>query len=363
MNNQVFLAYTPAVMMLIGYGGTTQLDRIKQSIPALLEQTSENSIVSTTAFKKMQKTDGDINVLFSLATILEACNNSQLNSNMPQGINPKDIQMLGSFSFDKGKISMKYENFSDNPEVQAMNDRQKKATCTIENSFMKCFPQSTLIYFTMGINGEEFYNLLLENQVFQKNVPIAQTKEVKEVFAAFQKDIAVGLLNITVIGVPTFLLHAHVKSAAPVQMLYENRKKLGIEILKLDENEYVLNAGNESVYFGVRCSDLYVTNDGPLHKGTELSPSFKDTEFASHTEGKRAAFVINAEALLALPAVQMFTLYAGTQYAIAVAMADKIASIEVTGDSNNSVAIIQLKDRNVNALKQIVNLIKEFAGI
>lgn len=68
-----------------------------------------------------------------------------------------------------------------------MFDKQKKATCPIENTFLKYFPKSTLMYLSMGINGEEFYNMLLENEQFQKNFSIAKANEVKELFGTFQK--------------------------------------------------------------------------------------------------------------------------------------------------------------------------------
>ena len=60
----------------------------------------------------------------------------------------------------------------------------------------------------------------------------------------------------------------------------------------------------------------------------------------------------------------MLSEYGGTQYATAFALVDKITYVEAVGDPNNNADIvIQLKDKNVNALKQIVNFIKEFAGI
>ncbi|EKU91257.1 DUF4836 family protein [Bacteroides oleiciplenus] len=369
MNNQVLLAYTPSVLMLTNYSGTTQLDKIKQAIPTLLKQTSENSVVSTSAFKKMQKMGGDIDVLFSPASFLGAYT-SQLNFGLPQNINLKDMQILGSLSFDKGKISMKYENFTENPELQAMFDKQKKATCAIENSFLKYFPKSTLMYLSMGINGEEFYNLLLENQEFQKNFSISKANEVKELFGTFQKDVAVGLINVTMNNAPTFLLYANVKSAAPVQMLYEKKGELGLkrgeDILKLGENEYVYKSSMLNVFFGVRDNNLYATNDEMLYKSIDkaVNPSIKDTEFASNIKGKHSAFVINAEAILGLPVVKMLGEYGGTQYATAIALVDKVAYMEAVGDPNNNAEmVIQLKDKNVNALKQIVNFIKEFAGI
>lgn len=313
---------------------------------------------------------GDISTMFSPASLLGPYANMIKASDMPYNIDLKDMKMLGSLSFDKGKVSMKYESFTENPELQALFDKQKKATCPIENTFLKYFPKSTLMYLSMGINGEEFYNMLLENEQFQKNFSIAKANEVKELFGTFQKDIAMGLINFTMNNAPTFLMYASVKSAAPVQLLYEKRSELGLkrgdDILKLGENEYVYKSKALNLFFGVRNNSLYATNDEMLYKGIDkaVNPSIKDTEFASNIKGKNSAFVINAEAILALPIVKMLSEYGGTQYATAVALVDKITYVEAVGDPNNNADIvIQLKDKNVNALKQIVNFIKEFAGI
>ena len=368
MGNQVFMAYTPSVLMLTNYKGTTQLEKIKQDIPALLKQTNENSIVSTAVFKKMQKMGGDIDAMLSPASLIGPYANMIKESDMP--FNMKDLKMLGSLSFEKGKISMKYENFTESPELQALFDKQKKATCPIENTFLKYFPKSTLMYISAGINGEEFYNLLLENEQFQKNFSIAKANEVKELFGTFQKDMAMGLINFTMDNAPTFLMYASVKSATPVQLLYEKKNELGLkrgeDILKLGENEYVYKSRMLNIFFGVRNNSLYATNDEMLYKSIDktVNPSIKDTEFASNIKGKNGAFVINTEAVLALPIVKMLSEYGGSQYATAFALVDKIAYVEATGNSNNDAdMVIQLKDKNVNALKQIVNFIKGFAGI
>ena len=278
--------------------------------------------------------------------------------------------MLGSLSFDKGKISMKYENFTENPELQALFDKQKKVTRPIDNSFLKYFPKSTLMYFSMGINGEELYNLLLENEEFQQNFSIAKANEVKALFGTFQKDIAAGLLNVTMNNAPAFLLYANVKSAAPVQALYEKKNELGLrrgeDIIKLGENEYVYKSRMTNLFFGVRDNSLYATNDETVYKGIAKAAdsSIKETEFASGMKGKNSAFAINTEAILALPLVKVLSEYGGAQYVTAFSLVDKIAYVQATGDAdNNAEIVLQLKEKNVNALKQIVNFIKEFAGI
>ena len=60
INKQALLAFTPTTLMVVNYTGTSQLEKVKEGIPALLKQTEENSINSNTAFKKMQKQNGDI---------------------------------------------------------------------------------------------------------------------------------------------------------------------------------------------------------------------------------------------------------------------------------------------------------------
>ncbi|WP_300693904.1 DUF4836 family protein [uncultured Bacteroides sp.] len=369
MSNQVFLAYTPSVLILTGYKGNSQLEKIKENLPTLLKQTDENSIISTAAFKRMQKMGGDVNALLSPESFLKDYA-KQINYGLPQDINLKDLWMLGSLSFDKGKISMKYENFTENPELQAMLDRQKKVTRPIDNNFLKYFPKSTLMYFSMGINGDELYNLLLENQEFQQNFSIAKANEVKALFDSFQKDIAAGLLNVTMSKAPAFLLYANVKSAAPVQALYEKKDELGLrrgeEIIKLGENEYVYKSRMANLFFGVRDNNLYATNDETVYKSIAQAadPSIKETGFASGMKGKNSAFAINTEAILALPLIKILSEYGGAQYVTAFSLIDKIEYAQITGDAdNNAEAVIQLKDKSVNALKQIVNFIKEFTGI
>lgn len=367
MGNQVFIAYTPSTLMLINYKGATQLEKIKQGLPALLKQTNENSIVSTSAFKKMQKANGDIDILFTPGSLMGAYS-KQFNFDMPQTFDMKSCQVLANISFEKGKISMKYNFVTESPELQAMLDKQMKASRPIENTYLKNFPKSTLMLISGGVNGEEVYNLLSENEEFQKNFSIAKANEVKELFGTFQKDITLGLINVTMNNAPTFLLYANVKSATPVQMLYEKKNELGLkrgeDILKLGENEYVYKSRMMNIFFGVHGNNLYATNDEMQYKNIDktVDPSAKDTEYAAGIKGKNCALVLNMEAVLALPVVKMMGEYGGAQYATAIALADKVSYMEIVSE-NNAEMVIQLKDKNVNALKQIVNFIKEFAGI
>ena len=120
-----------------------------------------------------------------------------------------------------------------------------------------------------------------------------------------------------------------------------------------------------NIFFGVRDMQMYATNDELLYKNIckAVDPSLKDTNFASGLKGKRSAFVINAEAVLQLPLVKMMAEYGGAEYNTYYSLANNISYLEAVGGDNDATITLQLKDKNVNALKQIVNFIKEFAGM
>ena len=367
--NGGLLAFNNSTVLIVNVSGTTQTEKAKEAITNLLKQTADNSIVKSGAFQKMEKQKSDINFLASMEAI-PATYRNQISMGLPTEVKAEDITLVGGLNFEKGKIALKTENYTENEAVKALIKKQMESFGKANNTFVKYFPSSTLMFFNVGVKGEGLYNLLSENKEFRNTVSIAKADEVKELFGTFQKDIAMGLINFTMNNAPTFLMYASVKSAAPVQLLYEKKSELGLkrgdDILKLGENEYVYKSKELNLFFGVRNNSLYATNDEMLYKSIDkaVNPSIKDTEFASNIKGKNSAFVINAEAILALPIVKMLSEYGGTQYATAFALVDKIAYVEAVGDPNNNAdMVIQLKDKNVNALKQIVNFIKEFAGI
>ena len=368
INKRALLAFTPTTLMMVNYTGTSQLEKVKEGIPALLKQTGENSINSNTAFKKMQKQDGDINMLISPSSLLSAYANP-LNYGISHNIDLKDLKMLGSLSFEKGKIELKVESYTENTELKALFEKQIKSTCPIENTFLKYFPKSTLALFSIGINGEEFYNVLQENEQFRNDFSITKAAEVKDLFSAFHNDLTIGLINVTMNSNPSFLAYASVKNDAPLKALYEKKSELGLkrgeDIVKLNENEYVYKSRAINIFFGIRDKQMYATNDELLYKNAckTADPSAKETDFASSLKGKRTAFVINAEAVLDLPVVKMLAGFGGQEYSTYYSLLGNISYLEAVGNEDKATVTLQLKNKNVNALKQIVDFIKQFAGM
>ena len=368
VNKQTLLAFNATTLLTVNYKSSAQLDKIKEGITALLKQTEENSINKSAAFKKMQKLSGDVNMFISPSSLLGVYA-QQINFGMPKDIDLKDLKILGSLSFEKGKIDMQIENYTENPELKAVFEKQMKSTCPIENTFLKYFPKSTIALLSVGVNGEELYNVLQENEQFRNEFSITKAAEVKDLFSTFQNDFTVGLINVTMSNTPSFLAYASVKGNAPLEALYEKKAELGLrrgeDIVKLNEDEYVYKSRNINIFFGVRDKQMYATNDELLYKNIckPADPSAKDTNYAPTLKGKRSAFVINAEAVLDLPVIKMMVEYGGAEYNTYYSLGSNISYLEATGDGDKGNITLQLKDKDVNALKQIVNFVKEFAGL
>ena len=72
--------------------------------------------------------------------------------------------MLGSLSFEKGKIELKIDNYTENDRTESSLRKADQKHLPHRKHILKYFPKSTLALLSIGINGEEFYNVLQENR-------------------------------------------------------------------------------------------------------------------------------------------------------------------------------------------------------
>lgn len=369
INKQTLLAFNATTLLTVNYKKAAQLEQVKAGIAQLLGQTEEKSINSSAAFKRLQKMDGDIN-LFVSPTSLPGIYAKQLNFGVTKEMNLDELRILGSLSFEKGKIEMRMENFTEDEKLKALTESQLKSTRPLENTYLKYLPKSTVALLSVGVNGEEFYNTLLENEELCKMLSLSQGTAIQKLFAALQSDFTLGLVNVTLNKAPSFMAYTGMKDGTPLKELYEQKDKLGLkrgeDIVKLNDDEYVYKSRGMNIFFGIRDKQmLYITNDELLYKdaGKAANPSAKETAYASGLKGKRSVFVINTEAVLELPVVKMITGYGGAEYNMYYALCDRVSYLEAAFEGDKATITLQLKEKNVNALKQAANFVKEFAGL
>lgn len=366
--NGILLAFNNSTVMIVTVNGTSQTDKAKKGITDLMKQTADNSIVKCGAFQKMEQQKSDVNFFASMKTI-PATYRNQASMGLPAEVKPEDITLVGGLNFEKGKIALKSENYTENDAVKALLKKQMESFGKANNTFVKYFPSSTLMFFNVGVKGEGLYNLLSENKEFRHTVSIAKADEVKELFGSFNGDISAGLINVTRNIAPTFMLYADVKNGNALEALYKNKQSLGMkrgeDIIQLGKDEYVYKTKGMNIFFGIKDKQMYATNDELLYKnvGKAADKSIKDAPYASDMKGKNIFVAINADAILDLTVVKMVAGFGGQEVKTYIELANKVSYLSMSSEGEISEIDLCLKDKDVNALKQIVDFAKQFAGM
>lgn len=367
MNNSL-LAFNSATAIIVTLQGTSQTEEAKKAITTLMKQTVDNSINKSGAFQKMDKLKNDINFFASMAAI-PAPYNQQITFGLPSTIQPSDITIVGGLNFEKGKIALKTEYYTENDAVKALLKKQQDSFGKANNTFVKYFPASTLFFFNAGVKGEGLYTLLNENEEFRNTVSIAKAAEVKELFSSFNGDISAGLINVNMSNAPTFVAYAEVKNDKAIQAIYKNKQALGMkngeDIVELGKGEYVFKTRNMNIFFGVKNNQMYATNDELIYKGIgkDADKSIKDAPYASDMKGKNVFMAFNAEAAMELPMVKMLVGFGGEEVKTYFSLASKISYLSASSEGETSEIDLCLKDKDTNALKQIVDFGKQFSGM
>lgn len=366
--NGILLAFNNSTVMIVTVNGTSQTEKAKKGITDLMKQTADNSIVKCGAFQKMEQQKSDVNFFASMKTI-PATYRSQASMGLPAEVKPEDITLVGGLNFEKGKIALKSENYTENDAVKALLKKQMESFGKTNGTFAKYFPASTLMFLNIGVKGEGLYNLLSENKEFRNTISIAKADEVKELFGSFNGDISAGLINVTRNIAPTFMLYADVKNGNALEALYKNKQSLGMkrgeDIIQLGKDEYVYKTKGMNIFFGIKDKQMYATNDELLYKnvGKVADKSIKDAPYASDMKGKNIFVAINADAILDLTVVKMVAGFGGQEVKTYIELANKVSYLSMSSEGEISEIDLCLKDKDVNALKQIVDFAKQFAGM
>ena len=116
---------------------------------------------------------------------------------------------------------------------------------------------------------------------------------------------------------------------------------------------------------GMRGKQLIMTNDEALYNnaGKESKPSLLENDFAKEVQGQRFATVINTEAVFDLPIVKLATGFLSPKYRAMVTAAENISYVRMSSEGKTGLFVLQLKDRETNALKQIVDQVKTLANL
>jgi hypothetical protein len=371
LDTHTLLAYNATTLLVQPYDKYVDkgIEIAKLKMAESLKQSTGEGIVSTPAFTKLQAMQADFGMLVNMEGIMGG-NLAMINS-ADAAVNKEYIElmskmrMVAGLTFEQGKIRISYEQVAGSDELQKLFDEQGKGTPVLQNKYLEVFPKNTLALLSMGMNGEAMYQQLM--MVYGKMLQAEANpyaKEIEQLLSAFTQDITIGVLDMQGM-MPTILGLADVKDASFLDALYARKgefpQSYGDAIVKTGENEYAFKSGMMNLYFGVRDQVFCITNSEPLFKEMKkANPSVKEAAYADYFKGAKVVFAVNATAVFDLPLVKMATQYLSSPDAkLVVAMLQQVDYlVGHASDNQKGELVLQLKDADTNALKQIQQFVR-----
>ncbi|KAA6339246.1 hypothetical protein EZS27_012810 [termite gut metagenome] len=354
-NSHTVCAFNEDVVLAIHSGNNNYI-----GIDSLMLQKKENSISVSPVFRNMLAKKGEIKFM---ATPKGLFPDEFSTSN-----NPKDAAILSNLSFENGKINLQVESHTQNEKLNAWLETNKPQ----EFSFIERFPISTLAYLTLHLDGGKLVDLIQEDEeLYDSFLSFAGVETLKawEEFIRFiDGDLSVGLLDVSIYSA-SLAAYAKVKDNRLALQAFYNLIDLSIgkeAITSTGNGSYVYKFDGQNIYFGVEDKQFYVTNNKKIVDRIPQKihgKTLKDAEFASNMKETSLYLVVNMENMFNLPVVRLLTLGGRGMHSAYMDMASGISYLEVTGKGNMGEINLCFKDKKTNALKQIVNIMKQHSGL
>ncbi len=344
------LAYNRGTALLVPTkGGMT--DKIRTALDKVMQYKKEESFCTDKAFDALKERKGDVNFYISLKEGMSSTMASCIN-NITTKTPTAGLAFIGDVTFNNGLISMKVEKYGPHKPDNSMKP--------INNAVLSHFPQHLPIMFTLGIDGAKTYKMLSSESslgIDELDIPLLQ-----KLFDSIHGDLTIGY-NSFGKSDPAFLAYAQITNADAVKSIYgfiksQKDNEWGT-IRKVSENDFVYSFMKKNIYYGVIDNVMYITNDASSVHYKVVGGTYAQNAYASQTKGKTMFFVFDTSEIMGQP-----TILKKMGPIVSAALAHNVVCVRGYNVGVDAwTAEMVWKDRQTNALKQIVKIVRQIAGM
>lgn len=358
-------------VLLISTSATSQ-----EQLLTWIVQPADKGMNTNKGFRKMESEKADVAAFISMDALMNASasiNKAQglpapdVNGLLPEGLSLKDMNLIYTLNFEKGKIALGMINYTENEQLKKFYEENKKMCGTMKGTFMDFFPASTMFYMGMNVKGEGIYNYL--QKLSKVKEMLAQVPlDWEKLIGSFDGDISVGLTGLSAQGAPALTAYAEMKDDYALKTLLSYKDMIagmGGTFKENAENDYVVTAQGMSVYFGMVKKHLYITTDEATYKNINKSVSDPMTKAPWAAKAKESAsFVaINVNSIMQNPMVGMLIAMSGQQGQLAKSILSQISYIDIWAQINQTGGMnIVLNNKDINALQLISEELEKLSG-
>lgn len=346
----VLVGYTDERLLAMSVYGDDEV--FKQKMQQRLQQSSEQSFAGTEAFKKIEEADADI-ALYSIYSVLAQWGAKKMQAFLPKDLNPEKMEILLSLHFEKGRGMLSAELFSADKDTQTAIENYTKQAKEQKGTFAECVPADFLVYGSFNCSQEMVDKLLDSNkqigfvlEMLNRIVPVT------DILKSVDGDVAFFVSGNSSMRNPEVMLYARLGKQDVFQHSEGWEKQAasaGLPLKSEGENRFKVSQGRESLYFGLKGEDLYLTNAeryarqvGATYKNERMAP------WVSEIKNSYGFFLADLSALQAIPDFQR---------EIPSPLADQLDVLVIRGVKPTKAEVLfTVKEQDENLLKTIVKI-------
>jgi hypothetical protein len=346
------LAYNRGTALLVESNGGMS-EKVRNGLDKVMKNKEEDSFCANEAFGLLKDSKEDVSFYLSTRTASVA-KGPFSNATTSASSSNKGMQFVGNMTFSDGLISMKVDRYGSSEHATVA-----KGMRPISNAVMTFLPQHLPIMFTMGMDGAEAYKELINDNSFGDALKLPF---IEKLFDSVKGDLTIGYDAFGKTE-PAFLAYAQISNSQAVKSIYTTFKAQKNDdmgtLSKRGENDFVYKAAEKSIYYGVVGNAMYITNDISLVHFKVSGGTYAQNPYAGQTKGKTMFFVFDTSEIKGQPALQK-----KLGPVVSAALAQNVVCVKGSNVGTDSwTAEMIWKDKQTNALKQIIKIVRQIAGM
>lgn len=368
LNNTGLLGYDNR-SCIVTFGKATGRDVQLKHLGEAMKRKGSESITKHSAYKEMEQEQGDLRMFYSLGGMMDMAMQGYgaLGASMAREIysfNIDSCYAINSIAFEAGKLTYAQRIHTENLKAKQSLEEIYKIAKPSSGEFIKYFPASSLAFLNIGLDGNKLLKLISGGSL---GVILAMAEAEGVNFstpiASLDGDITIGLMELHEDYVGATLM-AKLNDEQPMVSLLdyfytqavEQEGEVNADFVKIDNQNYQTIIDKMTISFGVKDNIFYISslpteqtwqehkqNASEMPEGQLLgkSPSVLLVNIAQILKVDRIARELAGEPLIKHQVERLVSL------------------TSCYNDKNISSTELHFKDAKTNALKQLVDMIRE----
>lgn len=368
LNNTGLLGYDNR-SCIVTFGKATGRDVQLKHLGEAMKRKGSESITKHSAYKEMEQEQGDLRMFYSLGGMMDMAMQGYgaLGASMAREIysfNIDSCYAINSIAFEAGKLTYAQRIHTENLKAKQSLEEIYKIAKPSSGEFIKYFPASSLAFLNIGLDGNKLLKLISGGSL---GVILAMAEAEGVNFstpiASLDGDITIGLMELHEDYVGATLM-AKLNDEQPMVSLLdyfytqavEQEGEVNADFVKIDNQNYQTIIDKMTISFGVKDNIFYISSLPTEQTWQEHKQNASEMPEGQLLGKSPSVLLVNIAQILKVDRIAREL--AGEP--LIKHQVEKLVSLtSCYNDKNISSTELHFKDAKTNALKQLVDMIRE----